>query len=85
MSIDISSVAKPKNVIRIGERPQGNRPLKVEFRDAVERDDILEKLHKFVNNGKYKSISITENLTNLERNTVKSWLALAKEKNTKEP
>ena len=39
----ISSEATPKNVTRIGEKPQGNRPLKVEFRDVVERDDILKQ------------------------------------------
>ena len=43
MLIDISFEATPKNVTRIGERPQGNRPLNVEFRDVVERDDIYWK------------------------------------------
>ena len=46
MLIVISSEATPKNVTHIGERPQQNRPLKVEFKNAVERDEILEKLHK---------------------------------------
>ena len=74
MLINISSEATPRNVTRIGERAQGN-PFKIEFRNAVERDNILEKLHKLKNNEKYKRINITEDLTSLERNTDKSWLA----------
>ena len=48
--------------------------------NVVERDDVLGELYKFKDNDKYKKINITD-----ERNTVKSWLNLAKQKNDKEP
>ena len=51
--------------------------------DVVEIDDVLGKLHMLKDNGKYKKVNITEDLTKDERNIVNSWLNLAKQKNDK--
>ena len=86
MLVDIRSEATPTNVVRIGEKTQGNnRPLKVQFSDVVERDDVLGMIYKLKDNDKYKKVNITEDLTKNKRNIVKSWLNLAKQKNNKEP
>ena len=66
-----------------GKNHKGNSPLKVS--DVVERDDVLGMLYMLKDNVECKKINITEDLKEDERNTVKSWLNLVKQKNDKEP
>ncbi|XP_066917487.1 uncharacterized protein [Clytia hemisphaerica] len=80
---DVNIMTQPTYVSRIG-KSQGARPIKVIFTDAHEKYKFVKRLTELKNHQKYSKISITDDMTKMERNLVKEWKKKADERNQTE-
>ena len=80
---DVRIKTQPTYVSRIG-RTQGTRPIKVAFKDGHEKYKFMRKLTELKNYQKYSKISITDDMTKMERELVKEWKKKADERNQTE-
>ena len=64
--------------------PEGTRPIKVVFKDGHEKYKFMRKLTELKNYQKYSKISITDDMTKMERELVKEWKKKADERNQTE-
>ena len=62
-----------------------NRPIKVTFNNASEKEKVMNNLPNLKGKPNFKGISIKEDLTLNERMTIKEFVNKAKEENVKEP
>lgn len=70
-----------KRVIRLGKRQENDRPLLVEFRDRNIKNRVMETLGKLkVAEEKYRTLSITHDMTKAEREECRCLIAEAKSK-----
>ena len=73
-----------KKIYRIGKEEVGKcRPLKVIFKTADEKQQIMENLNKLKNVSEYKDIFITHDYTRVERDLIREWVEKAKKKSEK--
>lgn len=79
----------PKSVIRLGKKnstvEQSKRPIKVTMMNEESKDRIMSNLKHLKGNDTYKGISITDDHTLKDRNTIKEWVDKAKAANASEP
>ena len=71
---------------RIGKAVEDkNRPIKVTFNNASEKEKVMNNLPNLIGKHDFKGISIKEDLTLNERMMIKEFVNKAKEENAKEP
>lgn len=80
---ETDSTAIPKVITRIGESDK--KPLKVVFLSEKERNKILSNLGCLKDKEEYRGVSITEDFTKAERDSIKSYVKEAKKLNDDEP
>jgi hypothetical protein len=75
------------SVRRLGKREEGTyRPMLVSFKTAGVKSQVMESLAKLADaEDRYRSLSITHDMTQKEREEVKKLVAEAKEKQTNDP
>ena len=76
----------PESVTRLGEsQPQRTRPLKLEMKSKIEKDNVMSKLSNLKNAVEHiKKIHITDDYTLQERREIQNWVRKAKERNQNE-
>ena len=75
-----------KLVSRIGRQDNSKkRPIKIVFNSSEDREKVMENLKNLKGKDQYKGISITEDYTISERQMIREFTSLAKEKNVNEP
>ena len=80
---DVNIMMQPAYVSRIG-KSQGARPIKVIFTDAHEKYKFVKRLTELKKHQKYSKISITDDMTKMERDLIKEWKKKADERNQTE-
>ena len=70
---------------RVESTEQSKRPLKVVMNNENDKDRIMASLKNLKDNEKYKRVSITDDYTTKERDTIKEWVKKAKDANANEP
>lgn len=74
-----------KSIFRLGKKGETCRPLLVQFRERSVKNLAMESLHKLRNaQDKFKNISITHDMTKLERSACKILIEEAKKKQDQE-
>ena len=62
-----------------------SRPLKIIMKSVIEKNEVMSRLGRLKDAvAEFKKISITDDYTREEREEIKRWIMLAKEKNIKE-
>ena len=78
-----------KSTFRLGRRNDGaeqsKRPLKVVMNNEGDKDRVMESLKNLKGKEKYKGISITDDHTTKERDTIREFVEKAKAANANEP
>ena len=75
-----------KSVSRIGRQENSKkRPIKIVFNSSEDREKVMENLKNLKGKEQYKGISVTEDYTTSERQMIRDFTSLAKEKNASEP
>lgn len=75
-----------KSVTRLGEKREGRRrPIKVALNNEEDKTKILSRLWKLRGVARFDRISVSEDFTIAERETLKIWQEKAKGKNEEEP
>lgn len=70
-----------KRIFRIGKDTGKGRPLLIEFRDGLIKNQVLEALYKLKNaEDRFRKISVTHDMTKEEREQCRKLVAEAKEK-----
>ena len=83
--IDTKVAAKFKSVLRLGKPdPIKKRPIMVIFHSEQEKEKIMRNLGNLKDNEKYKGVSIAEDYTLKDRETIKEWRDKAKAANEDE-
>ena len=77
---DVNINTEPTYVSRIGKE-SGMRPIKVVFKDTHFKYRFMKQLRELKQHRKYDKVSITDDLTKLEREQVKEWRKRASEIN----
>ena len=72
---------EPTYVARIGKESKRTRPIKVIFNHSHVKCRFMKNLTKLKQYNKYANISITDDLTIMEREQVKEWRSKADERN----
>ena len=68
-------------VSRVGKNSKGMRPIKVAFKDSHIKYRFMKKLTVLKQHEKYVKLSITDDLTKMERDQIKEWKKRADEMN----
>lgn len=73
----------PESVTRLGgSQPQRTRPVKLEMKSKIEKDNVMSKLSNLKNAVEHiKKIHITDDYTLQERREIQNWVRKAKERN----
>jgi hypothetical protein len=78
-----------RSVARLGKKntaiEQSKRPIKVTMIDEQSKDRIMANLKNLKGKDNYKGVSITDDHTVKERNTIREWVEKAKAANALEP
>ena len=78
-----------KSTFRLGKKidgtEQSKRPLKIVMNNEGDKDRIMESLKNLKGKEKYRGISITEDHTTKERDTIREFVEKAKAANANEP
>ena len=78
-----------KSISRLGKKnpaaEQSKRPIKVEMVDEQSKDKIMSSLKHLKGKDKYKGVSISDDHTVKDRNTIREWVEKAKAANALEP
>ena len=82
---DLNVNTKPNYVSRIGKGSTNSaRPIKVVFKDSHVKYRFMSRLKELKRHDKYSKISITDDLTRIERDLLKEWKERANKRNQKE-
>lgn len=85
---DIGLDLKHKSLFRLGstdnKQAPHKRPLKIVMSSEQDKDRITANLRKLKGQDKYVGISVKDDLTIQERETIKDWVEKAKDANNKE-
>ena len=74
-----------KAVFRLGKRDTGDRPMMLQFRDKMTKNSMMESLYKLRDaDDCFKNISVTHDLTQMERAECKKLVEEAKKKQQEE-
>ena len=74
-----------KSVFRLGKRDMADRPLMIQFREKELKNRMMKVLYKLKDaDDNYRNISVTHDLTQLERSECKRFVEEAKEKQQEE-
>jgi len=78
---DVNVKTQPTFVSRVGKQSNGVRPIKVAFKDSHIKYRFMKKLTELRQHEKYVKLSITDDLTKMEREQIKEWKRRADEMN----
>jgi hypothetical protein len=74
-----------KSVFRLGKKGQSNRPLLIQFREKTVKNRVMKSLFKLKRaDDKFMNMSVTHDLTHLERTECKTLVEEAKKKQQEE-
>ena len=74
-----------KLAVRVGRSDIKKRPIKLVCHNVEHKENIMNNLWKLKNKEEFRGISITDDYTILERNTIREYKKSAKEMNEMEP
>ena len=75
---------QPNYVGRIGNESNRTRPIKVVFKDSHVKYRFMKRLKELKQHDKYSNMSITDDVTRMERDLVKEWKKKANARNQRE-
>jgi len=78
---DVNLKTQPTYVSRVGKESKVMRPIKVAFKDSHNKYRFMKKLTELKQHEKYVKLSITDDLTKMEREQIKEWKKRADEMN----
>lgn len=85
---DIGLEVNCKSSYRLGKKTeiveQSKRPMKIVMQNEQDKDKIMMNLKNLKGNEKYKGVSVTDDHTIKERNTIKEWVEKARAANAAE-
>ena len=81
---DLNVNTQPNYVGRIGNESNRTRPIKVVFKDSHVKYRFMKRLKELKQHDKYSNMSITDDMTRMERDLVKEWKKKANERNQRE-
>lgn len=82
---DVKINTEPTYVSRIGKESNRTRPIKVVFNGGHVKYKFMRNLRELKQYDKYANMSITDDLTIMERDQVKEWRSKANERNRAMP
>lgn len=78
-----------KSLIRLGKvdntRDQSKRPIKVVMNNELDKDRVMANLKELKGKEQYKGVSVTDDHTQKDRNTIREWIEKSKKANGDEP
>ena len=77
---DVNMIAKTNYIARIGTKSIRTRPIKVVFSSGHEKYKFTRKLTELRHYQKYSRISVTDDMTKMERELMKKWKKEADER-----
>ena len=77
--------AVPKSSVRIGTDASKRRPLKLIMSSEEDKKKVMSSLVNLKDQEKFQGLSVTDDYTLTQRQTIKEWLEKAKQKNAAEP
>ena len=77
-------IQDPKSYNRIGKDRNRRRPIKLVFKNDIDKSSFMTSLYKLKNNTRFYGISITDDYTKKERETIKDFVNQAKTRNMQE-
>ena len=81
---DLNVNTQPNYVGRIGKESSSTRPIKIVFKDSHVKYRFMKRLKELKQHKRYSKLSITDNMTRMERDLVKGWKKKADERNQRE-
>ena len=78
---DVNIKTQPTYISRVGKESNDVRPIKVAFKDSHIKYRFMRRLTELKQHDKYSKISITDDLTKMEREQIKEWKRKADERN----
>ena len=81
-SLKISTTCK--SIVRIGTDPTKKRPIKLVMKCEEDKNKIMSSLGNLKDQENFRGLSVTDDYTQKQRETIKEWLDKAKHKNSEE-
>ena len=81
---DLNVNTQPNYVGRIGKESSSTRPIKIVFKDSHVKYRLMKRLKELKQHKRYSKLSITDDMTRMERDLVKGWKKKADERNQRE-
>ena len=82
---DVNMITKTNYISRIGTKSIRTRPIKVVFSSGHEKYKFTRKLTELRHHHRYSKISVTDDMTKMERELMKKWKEEADERNQRDP